>query len=570
MWVREQTAGHRSAGRRSAALVVALALGSFAVACSAGDSSGSAGDASNEPSGTTPATAPGEGADTLADTADAGAPSEVDPPTTGSASATSVVGEPSAAGAAISIDGSAEGTPIDDRVFGTNLPAWITPDILDDEEFQRATIESGTTLLRMPGGSWSNHYDWLGCELEDDQRCDWTWAASPSDFIDFLRATDIPGSWTVSFNDTAQAAAAAVAFFNGDVDDDTVIGPDRNGVDWETVGHWAQLRSDNGNAEPIGIQLWEVGNEIFGASPESAGPGCVEWGWENVWTCDGASYVAGDDEHDGYLAFHEAMTAVDPSIEIAAVGTADPAGWDGFGQEVIDGAGSALGVYVVHEYPFDESPDPETAIRVPSETWPAGIESLRDALDGDVAIALTEYNLVSFEDGDTAASMTTAANGLFLAETLGALVEGGVEIANQWNLANGTAGNGTDYGMIRVDQGSALSPQYQAMAMWSQAGDELLPATGGDDDVHVYATRHDDGTLSIIVVNLSAQDLTRTFDVGGVDGSWTARRETVRTDDLTATEMVAEPPVDLGSVGQPLEATLPGWSINVIEVGGDG
>jgi hypothetical protein len=53
--------------------------------------------------------------------------------------------------------------------------------------------------------------------------------------------------YTINMNGTAQEAAALVAFFNGAVDDDTVIGVDVRGRDWGTVGDWATLRSQNGN-----------------------------------------------------------------------------------------------------------------------------------------------------------------------------------------------------------------------------------------------------------------------------------------------------------------------------------
>jgi hypothetical protein len=63
-------------------------------------------------------------------------------------------------------------------------------------------------------------------------------------------------------NYTAQEAASAVAFYDAQVDDTTPIGLDRNGTDWKTSGHWAQLRADHGNKEPLGIHYWEIGNEV--------------------------------------------------------------------------------------------------------------------------------------------------------------------------------------------------------------------------------------------------------------------------------------------------------------------
>ncbi len=154
--------------------------------------------------------------------------------------------------------------------------------------------------------------------------------------------------WTASFSGTAEEAAAAVAFFNGDVDDDRVIGVDEEGRDWQTVGEWARLRAAGGHPDPARIELWEVGNEVYGAKP-AAGPDCAPFGWEDVWTCDGTQYIEGDDVHDGYLEFRDAMLAVDPDIEVGAVGLPDGESWGNWGDEVIAGAGDLLDFYVIHQ-----------------------------------------------------------------------------------------------------------------------------------------------------------------------------------------------------------------------------
>ena len=73
---------------------------------------------------------------------------------------------------------------------------------------------------------------------------------------------------------------------------------------------------------------------MYGAIP-SAGPDCAEFGWEEVWTCDGTQYVEGDDAHDGYLDFRDAMRAVDPEIEVGAVGLFDGESWGNWGSEVV-------------------------------------------------------------------------------------------------------------------------------------------------------------------------------------------------------------------------------------------
>lgn len=461
------------------------------------------------------------------------------------------------------------GRPIDRRVLGTNVPAWLGPGLLTDPAFQRAAIDSGTTLLRMPGGSWSNSYDWLGCENGDETTCYWPWAARPTDFIDFMQATSLPGMWTVSINATAQSAAAAVAFFNGAVDDVRPIGIDRDGVDWQTVGTWASLRAEHGNLEPIGLELWEVGNEVFGGKPDGGGTECADFGWEDVWTCDGATYVIGDDHHDGYLAIRAAMIAVDPNIQVGAVGVPDPMSWSNWGNEVIDESSDALDFYVVHQYGFDAPPSPEEVLSRPATLWPELVQTVRAALPPDVPMALTEYNLVSFESADPEKSMTRAVNALFIADTIGQLVVADVPVANQWNLANGTTSSGTDYGLISVDDGSRF-PQFTAMAMWGATGDTLLVTEGSiPDSLRVYPTRHADETVTIVLLNLGDEEVELDLAVVGAREGNAATLTTARSDDLAADRLIEELPLALAvAAGGAIEAQLPPWSMNLLEVAG--
>ncbi|HAJ38040.1 MAG TPA: hypothetical protein DCL15_20400, partial [Chloroflexi bacterium] len=154
--------------------------------------------------------------------------------------------EPVSATIRIDAAGATQAVPVE--ILGSNLPAWLGRERFQDSTLRARTAASGLTILRMPGGSWSNSYGWLSCEQDRDIAgalpCPWKgWVARPTDFIDFLQATNTQGMWVVSPNSTAQEAAAAVAFFNGAVDDQRALGVDIRGTDWYTVGHWAQLRA---------------------------------------------------------------------------------------------------------------------------------------------------------------------------------------------------------------------------------------------------------------------------------------------------------------------------------------
>ncbi|MFZ0547939.1 MAG: hypothetical protein WAM60_21015, partial [Candidatus Promineifilaceae bacterium] len=146
----------------------------------------------------------------------------------------------------IIVDVAGAPTALSNLALGTNIPAWLSSSRLQDDLFQERTTASGVSMLRIPGGSWSNAYDWLACErdgngIDDSAECYWPWAAHPTDFLNFLEETDLAGMYTVNLNGTAKEAAALVAFFNGSVDDDTVIGVDIRGRDWGNVSDWASL-----------------------------------------------------------------------------------------------------------------------------------------------------------------------------------------------------------------------------------------------------------------------------------------------------------------------------------------
>ena len=171
------------------------------------------------------------------------------------------------------------------------------------------------------------------------------------------------------------------------------------------------------------------------------GPTVRPFGWEDVWTCDGAEYVNGNDEHDGYLAFRDAMRAVDADIRSAPWASATEASWSDWDDEVMAAAGGDIDFYIVHHYDSNGDVAANDVFGKPGKTWPRLTSDVRDGFAdhgiGDVPIAVTEHNLVAFQDGDDEQLMTMAVNAFYLAETIGQMAANGVSIANQWNLANG-------------------------------------------------------------------------------------------------------------------------------------
>ncbi len=442
------------------------------------------------------------------------------------------------------------GRPLDPRLFGTNVPAWVNPSQLADGRNRATTAALGKPFLRLPGGSWANHYDWLKCENGDSNGCFWTWASKPTDFLNFVKATGGEAIWTVSFNGTSKEAAALVAFFNGSVNDTTVIGLDVRGRDWKRVRDWAQLRASKGNPEPFYIKLWEFGNEVYGAKPGFGGSNCISWGWEEVWTCDASEYMLGkgrgEARREGYLEFRKAMRAVDSTILVGAVGVPRPGDWSDWGNKVIEIGGANLDFYIIHSYGFDKQPANAAAILdKPQALWKEIFSTTHAAMDRlatrrRIPIAVTEYNLAAFQDLDNAQLMTRAANALFIADMIGQLAVNGATMANQWNLANGRAGNGTDYGLIDASNGKR-APQYYAVKMWKSVGNRLLPVESplpNATTLSTYATRHEDGTISVLAINKTGAPIDVRINLAGLTKTMQVSADVLDAESLETTDVL--------------------------------
>lgn len=457
-------------------------------------------------------------------------------------------------------------TAIDPRLLGSNLPAWLNPTNLANTTFRARTVASGVTVLRMPGGSWSNAYGWLSCELGANQpnalACGsgWeSWAAKPTDFINFIKATGKSSLWVVSPNGTPQEAAAAVAFFNASTTDSTVIGMDSNGFNWQTAGHWAQLRAAHGNPDPLNIKLWSFGNEIYGGTKASGGAQCQDWGWETVWSCDGTEYVNGLGNHAGYTAFRSAMRAVDPTIQVGAVGIYPSTDYNNWGNEVVAAAGATMDYYDIHQYAYFNPPASYAAVLAQPQTgWRSLMTDVRAAFNTHaggraIPVGVTEYNLFSAQDQDNNQWLTRAVNALFLADTIGQLIQQSFVMGNQWDLANGPAGNGTDYGLLQINNNWRRSPQYYVFPLWSRFGGTLLPSEttfNAATQLSVYAGSIDSSTFSVLAINKTSAPITATLTLSGSNGLLNVTGGTV---DVVKADTLSDQTVTYNNVSDPAD-----------------
>ncbi len=199
-----------------------------------------------------------------------------------------------------SVDAAAVEHALDRRIFGTNLEWFNNAGGLADPRLApsltRLAREQGITVFRFPGGTLSDYYHWqdgIGPQAARQVRKHPTDSGSSAntygspEFFRLLKDTGAEGMITVNAGTgTAEEAADWVAYANRPGD--------------------ARRRAD-GFPEPMGIKLWEVGNELYL-------PGNPH---ELKITVTPEVYA------QRFAAFSEAMRRVDPGITAIAIGVAN-------------------------------------------------------------------------------------------------------------------------------------------------------------------------------------------------------------------------------------------------------
>ena len=191
----------------------------------------------------------------------------------------------------------------------------------------RADVESliaamRPAFIRWPGGNVAQDYRWTWGIGPRDGRPLWTnlsWKNEPEpgdvgtdEYVDLCRRVSALPSITVNVEGrgaTAQEAAAWVEYCNG-----------------EPSTRYGALRAANGHPQPHGVKYWELGNEIWG-----------DWVRGHS---DAATYAR------NYLRYSRAMRAVDPSIQLVAVGDNDMR-WN---RTVLKIAGDSIDFLAIHHY----------------------------------------------------------------------------------------------------------------------------------------------------------------------------------------------------------------------------
>jgi len=509
---------------------------------------------------------------------------------------------------------------IDERIYGLNLAMWDSH--LNSTASTDALTAMQTRVVRFPGGSNSDDYDWQLDRSVDNNT--FQWANSAATFAKIAAAQGTQAFVTVNYGSgTPEQAAAWVAYYNGSPSDNTALGTDSKGRDWKTVGYWAGLRAaaplstDDGynflrasHMAAYGFKDWEVGNECYG-------------NWEYDTHGVSGSGLSGS-KYDAvtyanaFASFYQKMLAVDSTIHIGAVATvgedsypgttsvtnpnettnATHSGWTPVLLTTLKSLGVTPHFLIHHRYPqnpsFNGNPADGDECDATLLQSPTGIAS--DATDlrkqitdyvgpgngAGIELTMTEMNSVSSQPGKQSTSLV---NGLYFADALGALAETEYRACMWWAFRNGAVTNANnsdwlygwrtfgDYGVVADGSRSDTPantpyPSYYAAKLlgnWGRGGDAVLSATSSSSALSAHAALLANGRLALLVVNKSpSTDLTAQINLTGfVPGSTTAQLwQYGKSNDTAGGDLTTGTVVN---VSNNFTATFPAYSMTVLQ-----
>lgn len=459
---------------------------------------------------------------------------------------------------------------------------------LRDPRLPDQLAEAGIALLRYPGGGYSDNYHWSTYSMTPWSDGNPGYLAEGNDFGGFVSVLDATGTQamiTVNYGSNLagdgpgepKEAAAWVAYANGDVDDETVIGEDGTGVDWMTVAHWARMRAsaplatDDGynflrieRAEPLGIRYFEIGNEVFGNGY-----------YGTNFELDLHLPYTGDDEarvgHEalgpttygrGVVAYAEAMRAVDPSIAIGAVLNTPPKDYEwgpDWNERVLAECADVIDFVVVHFY---RGSDDHSVLRAPHADIDEIMRELGDSLAeaagedaGDIEVAVTEL-------GPNTGDVSPVAVGIFAAEAHATFLEEGaknldwLELHKPSFIDERTGRTGPAYDGIRLAR------------LLAGPGDRYVQAASGTPGVYVHAAVRENSTVGLMVVNVNDDDVTAlpvTITGGAIGPEGTRRTYGVAEGDDEGQPALGEA-VPIDGMGDELELDVRARSIDLYEL----
>ncbi|GAB4580446.1 MAG: hypothetical protein Fur0022_31870 [Anaerolineales bacterium] len=352
--------------------------------------------------------------------------------------------------------------PLSPYLFGTNYGPMhaVTLEVMPLVE------RGGFTVLRFPGGAWTDEVDMKPFQIDQ--------------LMDFAEMAGAMPTISVRMLDgTPETAADLVRYTNIE--------------------------------KKYGVEYWSIGNEP--SLYTQLGYADYDYTTENL--------------NRDWRAIALAMKEADPTIKLMGpeihqwndsleTTPKDSAGRD-YMIEFLKANGDLVDVVTVHRYPMHSpthGPVTVQQLRENTRKWRGEVEYLRsvmrEILGKELPIAITELNSDPSSAMLQEVSPDSFYNAIWYADVLGQLMTADVFMVNQWVISQRTTGLG-------LFQGSTVRPTYYVFPLYKNFGSEQVYAASGVADVDIFASKREDGALTLMVINLSDVEQTLPLQVKGVE-----------------------------------------------------
>jgi hypothetical protein len=396
-------------------------------------------------------------------------------------------------------------------VLGANHGPWADLGVgnLDSAK------ESGITFLRWPGGSWGDHNNVTTMQVNNYMGVSRNIiGAEPSITVRLLGGTP-------------EQAAQLVQFVNKD--------------------------------KGYGVKYWAIGNEpdLFIQEDPTWTPEFYAKRWRE---------------------FALVMKAVDPTIKFYGPDISNFVGDQGiydplellyangkkldftkldYLTEFLKVNGDLVDVVTVHRYPFplhsNDGPPTWEQLRDNTAQWDRIIPNLRriikETTGKDYPVGVMEFNSHTSNAAGSKTSPDSFYNALWLSDVLGRMIRHQPDMLAYWLLKNSNAGHG-------LMDSFNVRPTYYVYQLYKQFGDRLLDANSDIPYVSVFASKRDDGSVAVILVNLNDVEVKKPLQING--GDQLKINEAYLLDSSHNAEVISQPAFVNGA-----ETTLPADSVTL-------
>ena len=391
-------------------------------------------------------------------------------------------------------------------VFGNAIAAWAGAH--DNPTLVEGIAKLAPTLIRFPGGSWSNGYFWNGVPTDvPDSIYDGTTyngITKTAKKNKFWGQTG-KGGWQTT-TDQYYALREKTSVNEGLI---TInYGYARYGTSDDPVAKAAHLAADWVRYDAGRTKFWEIGNE-------NGGP--WEYGWmiDTTLNKDGQPQIISGELYGKHFkvfvdSMKKAAAEIGTTIYIGGQVVIDgPTSWNFVDHDWNEGffkeAGDSADFYIIHNY-FGSSYTVKALLSIAVTEPKRDVEYLKkDFIKYNVypkPIALTEYNIGL---GASVKHGTSYINGMQAVILISEMIKNNFGLAARWLLISGEGTmfyGGSDANYLNHPHADF----YYLTYLQNFYGDHAIPATSSNKDILSYASNYSSGETSMIIVNTGTED----------------------------------------------------------------